>query len=155
MVQANQDEPESLVKAFQGANVIFAVTDFWSPMYDPYNYAKLRPGQTINEFCYELELQRGKNIACAAAVIGTLDRFIFSSLPNISKITHGKYPHVYHFDSKAKIMEYIQETLPELSEKTSELQLGEFATNWKIWKVRRPNKASINGWKVSSTTALF
>ncbi|KAM5353191.1 hypothetical protein ACJZ2D_016914 [Fusarium nematophilum] len=140
MVAADQDDPESIVKAFQGANVIFSVTDFWNPMYNQYNYAKLRPGQTIGQWCYELELKRGKSIAQAAAGVDTLERFIFSSLPYIKKIAQRKYSHVYHFDAKAEIVLYIKESLPELAAKTSELQLGEFATNWKIWRMRRPNK---------------
>ena len=69
MFQADVDKPESLREAFQGANVIFGVTDFWTPMYNPYHYAKLRPGQTINEFCFDLELKRGKSIADAAATV--------------------------------------------------------------------------------------
>lgn len=140
IVEADLDNPESLKEAFKGANVIFGVTDFWGPMYDQYSYGKLRPGQTINEFCYELEIKRGKNMANAAAAVDTLDRFIFSSLANIKAIADGKYRHVYHFDAKAEIMAYIKESLPELSAKTSELQLAEFATNWKMWRLRRPVK---------------
>jgi len=29
-------------------------------------------------------------------------------LPNVSKITNGKYTHVHHFDNKAKVEEYIK-----------------------------------------------
>ncbi|KAH8880203.1 NAD(P)-binding protein [Thozetella sp. PMI_491] len=140
MVQGDVDNPESIETAFHGASAIFAVTDFWSPMYDQYNYGKLRRGQSINEYCYELELKRGINIARAASDVSTLDRFIFSSLPNIQQITKGKYRHVYHFDAKANIMAYIKDFLPALHAKTSELQLGEFATNWEVWRLRRPNK---------------
>lgn len=142
MVQADLNNPESLRKAFEGAKVIFAVTDFWTPMYDRYNYAKLRPGQNINEFCYDLELQQGKNIADAAASVGTLERFVFSGLVNIKQITEGKYTWVYHFDAKAAVMEYIKTSLPELNSKSSELQLAEYATNWRVWKLRQLHKVS-------------
>ncbi|EEA24908.1 hypothetical protein TMatcc_008009 [Talaromyces marneffei ATCC 18224] len=140
MVEADVDDTESLTRAFQDAHAIFAVTDFWGPMYDQYNYGKLRLGQTINEYCYELEIQRGRNIADAAVGIDTLERFVFSSLPGIKSIADGKYQHVYHFDAKAEIGRYIQESLPQLNAKTSQLLLGEYATNWRMWRLRRPIK---------------
>ncbi|PNP46501.1 hypothetical protein TGAMA5MH_01959 [Trichoderma gamsii] len=108
-------------------------------MYDPYNYGKLRPGQTINELCFELEVKRGKNMANAASDVDTLERFVFSGLPSIKLATHGKYIHAYHFEAKSEIMSYIK-SLPNLAGKSSEVQLGEFATNWKSWKSRRPVK---------------
>lgn len=140
MVEADVDDIESLTRAFQDAHAIFGVTDFWGPMYDQYSYGRLRLGQTINKYCYELEIKRGRNIADAAARIDTLDRFVFSSLPGIKSIADGKYQHVYHFDAKAEIGRYIQESLPQLNAKTSQLLLGEYATNWRIWRLRRPNK---------------
>ncbi|KAJ5731677.1 uncharacterized protein N7483_006185 [Penicillium malachiteum] len=140
MVQADLNNPESLRKAFEGAKVIFAVTDFWTPMYDLYNYGKLRQGQSISEFCYDLELQQGKNVADAAASIETLERFVFSGLVNIKNTTKGKYTWVYHFDAKAAVMEYIKTSLPDLNRKSSELQLAEYATNWRVWKLRQLHK---------------
>jgi hypothetical protein len=140
IVEADVDDIESLTRAFQDAYAIFAVTDYWGPMYDQHSYGKLRLGQTINEYCYELEIKRGQNIADAAARIDSLERFVFSSLPSIKSIADGKYQHVYHFDAKAEIGRYIQESLPELNSKTSQLLLGEYATNWRMWRLRRPNK---------------
>ncbi|EED18711.1 hscarg dehydrogenase, putative [Talaromyces stipitatus ATCC 10500] len=140
MVQADVDDFESLKRALQGAHAIFAVTDFWGPMYDQRSYGRLQLGQTISEYCYELEVRRGINIANAAACIETLERFVFSGLPGIKSIAGGKYQYVYHFDAKAEIGRYIQESLPKLNEKTSQLLLGEYATNWKMWRLRRPNK---------------
>ncbi|KUL87628.1 hypothetical protein ZTR_05856 [Talaromyces verruculosus] len=140
MAKADVDDIESLTRAFRDAHAIFAVTDFWGPMYDQYSYGKLRLRQTINEYCYELEIKRGQNIADAAARTDTLERFVFSSLPGIKSIAGGKYQHVYHFDAKAEVGRYIQESLPELQAKTSQLLLGEYATNWRMWRLRRPNK---------------
>jgi hypothetical protein len=140
IVEADLDNPESLKEAFKGAHVIFGVTDFWGPMFNQNSYGLLRQGQTINEYCYELEIKRGKNMADAAAAVDTLERFIFSSLADIKSIAEGKYRHVYHFDAKAEIMAYIKKSLPTLAAKTSELQLAEFATNWKMWRLRRPVK---------------
>lgn len=104
MVAADQDNPESLNKAFQGAKVISAVTDFWTPMYHQLNHTKLWPSQTMGHWCYELEVKRGKTVDMAASGVETLERFIFSSLPSIKNLAQGKYPHVYHFDAKAEIM---------------------------------------------------
>jgi uncharacterized protein YbjT (DUF2867 family) len=39
-----------------------------------------------------------------------VDRFIWSSLPNVSKETHGELTAVKHFDSKAAVEEYVRGT---------------------------------------------
>lgn len=149
MVEADVDNIESLTHAFRDAYAIFAVTDYWGPMYDQHSYGKLRLGQTINEYCYELEIRRGMNIADAAARIDTLERFVFSSLPGIKSIADGKYQHVYHFDAKAEIALYIQENLPRLNAKMSQLLLGEYTTNWRMWRLRRPNKVGYMSYSLS------
>lgn len=93
---------------------------------------KLAPGQTLREWAYELEVQQGKNVVDAAAsAVNTLKLFIWSTLSNASKWSKGKYTGVYHFDSKAKVVDYLKETYPTLKEKTSLLQMGLFITNWK------------------------
>jgi NmrA-like family len=120
------------------------VTDFWAPFFNPASKAKLRPGQTINEYCYEMELQQGKNIANAVATIAntTLELFVWSGLSNVKKWSKGKYTWVYHFDSKAAVTDYIQETLPSLAKKTSVVQIGWYADNWKKMPVFAPYKAA-------------
>ena len=37
---------------------------------------------------------------------------------------------MYHFDSKALVVEYIREKMPELSEKMSVLQCGSYMSNF-------------------------
>lgn len=120
VVEADLDKPETLEAAFNGVNAIFGNIDSIGPIYNPYNYGKLRPGQTINELCYELEVKRGKNMANAASGVDTLERFVFSGLPSIILATGGKYPHAYHFEAKSEIMTYIK-SLPSLASKTSEV----------------------------------
>lgn len=56
MVQADLDEPSTLQNAFQGANAIYAVTDFWQPFFNPSTKAKLKPGQIMNEFCHAAKM---------------------------------------------------------------------------------------------------
>lgn len=154
MVDGDLDNYSTLASAFEGAHAIFSVTDFWQPFFDAVNQAKLRPGQSMNEFCYELELQRGKNIADAANKITTLERFVCSSLSHAKKWSKGKYTWVYHFDSKAAVVEYIREKHPALAQKMSVLQLGLYATHWKgpKWiapqKVNHPHSTTLNTKKV-------
>lgn len=132
MVKGELDDINSLHAAFKGADVIFGVTDYWGPFLDPANLAKLKPGQTLNEFCYELEVRRGRNIALAAAGVDALERFVFSSLSDARKWSKGKYTGVYHFQSKANVVEYIAKELPELKKKSSFIQVGYYMTNWRM-----------------------
>ena len=128
MVAGDLDHPATLEKAFQGAHAIFAVTDFWQPYFVPANRLKVKPGQTMNEFCYDLEVQQGKNIAQAAAKVEGLERLVYSSLSDAKKWSKGKYTWVYHFDGKAKAVEYIKEELPELAKKMSVLLVSFFSS---------------------------
>jgi len=57
--------------------------------------------------------------------------FIWSTLSHTKKWSKGKYTGVYHFDSKAAVVDYINEQIPELAKKMSLLQMGLFLTNWK------------------------
>lgn len=131
MVVADANDYTSLISAFADAQVIYGLTDFWAPFLDP-STAKvaLKNGQTTNEAAMHIEIGHGINIAKAAAQIPTLERFVYSSLADVTKWSKGKYTWVYHFDGKAKVVDYIQTQLPELAKKTSFLQIGEYVTNW-------------------------
>ena len=132
VVKGDLDDKESLVEAFKGADAIFTNTDFWGPFHNPTTRAKVKPGQTINEYCYDYELQQGKNVADAAATVDGLERFVVSAVCDAKKWSKGKYTWVYHFDAKAKIVEYIKKTYPELAAKMSVVQIGAYMTNWKM-----------------------
>ena len=132
VVKGDLDDKESLVEAFKGADAIFTNTDFWGPFHNPATRAKVKPGQTINEYCHDYELQQGKNVADAAATVDGLERFVVSAVCNAKKWSKGKYTWVYHFDAKAKIVEYIEETYPKLAAKMSVVQIGAYMTNWKM-----------------------
>lgn len=93
--------------------------------------AKLSQGQTLREWCYETELQQGKNIADAVAAVDNLDLFVWSSLSAAKKWSRGKYSGVFHFDSKADVVDYINSVHPGLAKKMSILQMGLYVTNWK------------------------
>ncbi|KAI3552864.1 hypothetical protein CABS01_06378 [Colletotrichum abscissum] len=89
LVEANLDDPASLKKAVAGAQVVFAVTNYWE-----------EPG-------VEREIRQGKAIADACVAAG-VDQIIWSSLPSISKISGGRIDVVRHFESKAVVEEYIR-----------------------------------------------
>lgn len=89
MVAADLNDPESLLRAVHGSYGVFGMTDFWSSM------------------SKQTEIQQGKNIvnACKTANVKHL---VFSSLPNVEKLTKGVLRHVDHFDSKATVQEYAE-----------------------------------------------
>ncbi|KAJ4244033.1 hypothetical protein NW762_014646 [Fusarium torreyae] len=144
VVQANLDDRKSLKSAFEGANAIFVVTDFMGIYNDPANKGRPAPGQTLNFWAAQHETQQMRNAIDVAADVPTLDRFIISSLSNAKKWSKGKYPHVYHFDSKAIATEYAKETYPELWSKTSIYQAGWFLSNFVENPVLQPRKTTDN-----------
>lgn len=54
-----------------------------------------------------VEIAQGKAIADAAVAEG-VDMLIWSSLPNVTKMTGGKLSGVKHFDSKAEVEDYVR-----------------------------------------------
>lgn len=140
MVGADIGRPETLTAAFSGAHAIYAITDFWQPYFNPGNKEKLKEGQTMNEFCFDLEVEHGENMANAAAKVETLERYVWSSLSDAKKWSKGKYTWVYHFDGKAKVTDYIKDALPDLAKKMSVLQIGLYATHWQASPFLAPKK---------------
>ncbi len=60
MVAADVDNFSSLQHAFEGANAIFAVTDFWGPYNDRNNANKGKENAMLrNKWAYHNELQQG------------------------------------------------------------------------------------------------
>lgn len=131
MVAGDFDDLSSLEAAFQNATAIFSVTDFWQSFMNPSLRGKAaETGEKIGILSRDREAQQNKNIIGAAAKVQTLERFIYSSLPNTSKLSQGKYSHVYHFDGKAIAEEYGRSTYPELWEKTNVLYAGYYLENY-------------------------
>jgi hypothetical protein len=149
MVQANLHDPRSLTDVFKGANLVFSVTDFWKPYFDPANCARAAAQEKpIGLYAYELELEQGKNIVDAVArEVDGLDDvgLIASTLCNARESSGGKYKELWHFDGKAEVFpSYVKEKYPALAKKTSYLHTGYFFTSWQMlpgrWlaKVRQP-----------------
>jgi hypothetical protein len=133
VVAGNLDDPKSLEEAFQGANVIFGGTDFWQHLNNPATHKLATEQQrTPNEVAYDREVAQAKSIIDAAATnIDTLDRFVLSTLSEARKWSGGLIKWNLHFDAKAEAKNYLNATYPELWAKTSLLQLGFYANNWK------------------------
>ena len=53
------------------------------------------------------EVAQGKNVADAAKAHG-VQHLVWSTLPDVTKISGGKLVHVYHFDGKAAVDDYIR-----------------------------------------------
>ena len=89
VVKADLDDVDSLKKALLGSYGAFGVTDFWA----------------LNS--KEREVTQAKNIfaACQAADV---KHYVWSSLPNVSKLSKGKHTDVEHFDGKAEAQDYIE-----------------------------------------------
>ena len=97
VVRADLNDEASLVKAFEGAHIIFAVTDFFEP------FMAKGAQQAV-----EVEYAQGTNLAKAASKTARLQRYIWSTLPATGKLTNGRWP-VPHFDAKARVDEFIKQ----------------------------------------------
>ncbi|KAK5662186.1 hypothetical protein OQA88_8091 [Cercophora sp. LCS_1] len=87
VVSADINDKASLVKAMQGAYAVYAVTNYWEKMDK------------------DLEIAQGHSLVDAARETG-VQHFIWSSLRNVTKLSNGQLPNVYHFDSKALVEDY-------------------------------------------------
>src|SRR6202041_1040445 len=87
VVLADLDRPETLKPAFAGAHGVFLVTNFREPGTDERKQA-LAAVYTAKE--------------------AGVQHFIWSTLPNVEMISHGKL-HVPHFTDKAKIDRIVSE----------------------------------------------
>ncbi|PTB71689.1 NAD(P)-binding protein [Trichoderma longibrachiatum ATCC 18648] len=105
------DGHEALEQVFAGANIIFALTDFWA------SRSKV------------VEVAQGKALADAAARIPTLEHFVWSALPDPMELSRGRLYHVHHWKSKADVTEYIRTQKPELWKKTTMILFPNYFEN--------------------------
>ncbi|KAJ2028290.1 hypothetical protein IW146_006163 [Coemansia sp. RSA 922] len=95
-VPANLDDTASLRKAFQGANTVFGVTQFFQKDIM----------ERVEHGDVDAEYNQGKNIVDAAIAAG-VDSIVLSSIDSMKQLSHGKYPGVLHFEGKHKVEEYL------------------------------------------------
>lgn len=145
VVQADLDDPASLVPAFEGANAIFLVSDFWAIYNELTGKPNPHPGKSLNEQAKERETQQLNNAIDVAAKLPTLSRLVISSLPHVAKLTGGKYTHIYHYESKADAEDYAKEKYPDLWSKTSIFKGGFFLSNFMDHPMSQPIKVNNSG----------
>jgi hypothetical protein len=109
----------------QGSHAIYGVTDFFEP------FAAHGPTRAI-----DIEVNQGVNIAKAASKTPTLEHYIWSTLPNGSKLTDGKY-RIPHFEAKNKVDEYIMKD-KNLLARTTFLWITWYANNYQ-YPIFTPN----------------
>ncbi|KAL6789675.1 hypothetical protein J3E68DRAFT_443472 [Trichoderma sp. SZMC 28012] len=142
VVQADMDDVASLSAAFRDANAIFVVSDFWGIYGALAQQEKDASEKPLNLLAGETELQQLKNVIDVASQVPGLERFILSTLSNVTKWSGEKYTHVYHFDFKARASAYIEDKHPELWAKTSLFQAGLFLSTFVDSPSFMPRKAS-------------
>jgi hypothetical protein len=140
VVQADLDDLASLAQAIEGAQAIFGVTDYWGLFGNILTQQGATVTQPIDELAKEAEAQQLKNLIDMAAKSPILERFIISSLPNITKLSNGKYPNVYPYNGKAEAVDYIEENYLDLWSKTSVYRPGYFLVNFIDQPMGQPQK---------------
>ncbi|KAJ1931420.1 hypothetical protein EC988_009793, partial [Linderina pennispora] len=95
-VSAELDDYASLVKAFQGADIVFGVTS----MYIPKDKDEIKGGHSGTEY------KQGKNMV-DAAIEARVGSMIYSSLDSMKQLSGGKYTGVLHFEDKHRVEEYL------------------------------------------------
>jgi uncharacterized protein YbjT (DUF2867 family) len=90
-VKGDLHDAESVKAAVAGSYAVFAVTNYWESQ------------------SKEVEVSQGRAIADACVAAG-VSHLVWSSLKNVTKMTNGILSHVEHFDSKADVADYIEET---------------------------------------------
>ncbi|OIW29356.1 NAD(P)-binding protein [Coniochaeta ligniaria NRRL 30616] len=117
IVQADLNNLESLKAAFAGSHVVYAVTNFFEP------FAAFGPEKAV-----DVEAQQGTNVAKAAAATDSLEHFIWSTLPNSTKVSGGKYT-VPHFEGKNRTDSFIRQE-KDLLAKTTFLWVTWYDSNY-------------------------
>ncbi|KAJ1662326.1 hypothetical protein IW140_005961, partial [Coemansia sp. RSA 1813] len=97
LAAADVNDIESLKKAFQGADFVFGMTQFFQP--EVMN--KIEAGNL------DAEYNQGKNLVDAAIAVGVKNA-VFSTLPSMKKTSGGKFPNVHHFEGKYRVEEYLK-----------------------------------------------
>lgn len=119
VVKADINDLDSITAAFEGSNIIFAMTDFYA-LFQKHGPAKAK----------EMEREQGITLAKAASATSTLEHYIWSTLPNGTE----KYP-VPHFEGKYDVNTFIKKDATLLA-KTTFLIICFYANNLQIASFR-------------------
>lgn len=127
IVEADMNDAESLVRAFEGAHAIFINTDFWAPYVSA--LADGKDQATSQSIGYDTEDLHVRNATHAASKTETLEKCIYSALGPMKEVSKGKFSHCHHWETKAAAVNYIENEVPVLAQKTSYIYVGAYATN--------------------------
>ncbi|KAI1609099.1 HSCARG dehydrogenase [Exophiala viscosa] len=133
VLQGDVTDPLSLNAALKGAHTVFALT---APAYGPDSRAK--------------EFATGKAIA-DAAVAEEVQYIILSTLPNVSKLSTGKYTNVTGFDAKADVEDYIR----KLSIKSAFFAPASFMQNFQNMPLRKTENGGFIFARPTSPSSLL
>lgn len=113
------NDRQSLEAAIKGSYAVFAVTNYWETMSSP------------------TEMQQGKNIADAAKAAG-VKHFVWSALPNVSKLSGGTLRAVEHFDGKSVVAHYLDSIKKDAGMLTTFFMPGFYMSNLKTMTKTNP-----------------
>jgi hypothetical protein len=116
VVEADADDYDSLVRAFDGSHIIFGVTNFYE------KFGIIDANEAV-----DIEIRQGINLAKAAGATKSLQHYIWSTLPNTRKVSNGKHV-IPHFEGKSITDDYIKSNR-DLFQKTTFLWVTFYATN--------------------------
>lgn len=106
-VSLTVDNEAEVRKAFEGANIVFAMTNFW---------------EHLNK---QREIDEGTMLVNTAKAIG-VDLLVWSGLDSITELSGGKYTMADHFDSKAAVTTYARKSGVPFAN----VQAGFYASNF-------------------------
>ncbi|KAI4608552.1 hypothetical protein J4E83_008988 [Alternaria metachromatica] len=127
VVKADFEDEASLRAAFDGANAVFAVTNWWEALFR---------GKSQHE-CGEIEERHGMNLARAAAATRSVEHYIWSTCPSAKRRFWGKM-EAPHMDYKANVDARIKAELPQLAAITTYLYFGYYPQNMAFFPLCKP-----------------
>jgi len=106
-ISVDNADKDKIYKAFEGANIAFAMTNFWEHM--------------------DKQREIGEGILMVdAAKAAKVELLIWSGLMPVGEISGGKYSHVDHFDGKAAVTAYGRKSGVPFAD----VQAGMYASNF-------------------------
>lgn len=118
VVQVDLNSIESIQSAFEGSTLIFANTAF------PITILMEKGAQAAEEH----EAKQGLNIVQAAARVSGLEHLIWSTLPEVTASTGGKFT-IPDFQSKIPAEAFCRSSESGLADKTTFLGVGMYGSN--------------------------
>ncbi|KAJ5261347.1 hypothetical protein N7478_011942 [Penicillium angulare] len=118
MVDGDVGDEEFLLKAFTGADAIFAITAYWHLL-----------GPRDIDQAGEEEFRQLQSIAIAASKTETLNHFVLSTIPSAELMSNGEHP-VPHFDYKNKAVQWMKVHTNKLYEITTYVYVALYPNNF-------------------------